>query len=105
MMNDMGDFGWLPGFGWIFMLLFWGLVILGILAIVKWLATGGTYSKIQNCVGHPRRTLCARRDRPRGIRAEETRSRTLSGLRAGQHESDGNEQTCANFLALAVTGR
>ncbi|MBI5040739.1 MAG: SHOCT domain-containing protein [Gammaproteobacteria bacterium] len=41
MMNEMGDFGWLPGFGWIFMLLFWGLVILGIVAIVKWLASAG----------------------------------------------------------------
>lgn len=27
------------------MLVFWGLVILGILAIVKWLATGGTTAK------------------------------------------------------------
>ena len=41
MMNNMGDFGWLPGFGWIFMLLFWGLVILGIVAIVKWIVAGG----------------------------------------------------------------
>lgn len=41
MMNDMGDFGWFPGFGWLFMLLFWGLVILGIVAIVKWLASAG----------------------------------------------------------------
>lgn len=41
MMNNMGDVGWFPGFGWIFMLLFWGLVILGIVAIVKWLASAG----------------------------------------------------------------
>ena len=41
MMNNMGDFGWVPGFGWIFMLLFWGLVILGIVAIVKWIVAGG----------------------------------------------------------------
>jgi len=41
MMSDMGDFGWLPGFGWIFMLLFWGLVILGIVAVVKWLVSTG----------------------------------------------------------------
>jgi putative membrane protein len=41
MMDDMGGFsGWVPGFGWILMLLFWVLVIVGILAIVKWLVSG-----------------------------------------------------------------
>jgi len=41
MMDGMGDFGgWVPGFGWVFMLLFWVLVVVGILAIVKWLMTG-----------------------------------------------------------------
>jgi putative membrane protein len=47
MMNDMGGFGWLPGFGWLFMLLFWGLVILGIVAIVKWLTSAGAGGNTQ----------------------------------------------------------
>ena len=34
--NPMGSFGW--GFSWIFMILFWALVILGIVALVKWIA-------------------------------------------------------------------
>jgi putative membrane protein len=43
MMDNMGNFGgWALGFGWIFMLLFWALVILGIVAIVKWLMGVGT---------------------------------------------------------------
>ena len=33
--NPMGSFGW--SFGWIFMILFWGLVILGIVTLVKWI--------------------------------------------------------------------
>jgi putative membrane protein len=36
MMDNMGWWG--PGFGWIFMLLFWGIVILGIVTLVRWLA-------------------------------------------------------------------
>jgi putative membrane protein len=36
MMGDMGDFGgWGPGFGWIFMILIWFLIILGVVALVK----------------------------------------------------------------------
>jgi putative membrane protein len=48
MFHDMGTWGWGMGFGWFFMILFWALVILGIIAIVKWLAgssgTSGTPS-------------------------------------------------------------
>ncbi len=39
MMNDMGWFG--SGAGPLFMLLFWGLVILGLVALVRWLAQSG----------------------------------------------------------------
>lgn len=38
MIGNMGNFGWGMGsFGWVFMILFWGLVIIGIVAVVKWL--------------------------------------------------------------------
>ncbi|MCX7148247.1 MAG: SHOCT domain-containing protein [Rhodocyclales bacterium] len=37
----MSDFGWGGiGFGPIFMLLFWGVFIVGIIAMVRWLARG-----------------------------------------------------------------
>jgi len=46
MMGDMGTFGdWGMGFGWIFMILFWALIILGIIAVVKWLSAGTTSNR------------------------------------------------------------
>ncbi len=34
-MMNWGNYGWGMGFGWIFMILFWTLVILGIVYVVK----------------------------------------------------------------------
>jgi putative membrane protein len=43
MMGDMGGFGFGMGlFGWAFMVLFWGLVILGIVALIKWISSNGS---------------------------------------------------------------
>ncbi len=34
-MMNWGSYGWGMGFGWIFMVLFWALVILGVVDIVQ----------------------------------------------------------------------
>ena len=40
MMNNWNGFwGWGMGMGFIFMLLFWGFIVLGIAALIRWLMT------------------------------------------------------------------
>lgn len=40
MMGEYGSMGWFgPGFGGIFMILWWGLIIAGIVALARWLMT------------------------------------------------------------------
>jgi putative membrane protein len=38
MFHNMENFGWGMGFGWGLMLVFWVLVILSIIAIIRWLS-------------------------------------------------------------------
>ncbi|TAK80686.1 MAG: SHOCT domain-containing protein [Betaproteobacteria bacterium] len=41
MMGDWGGWGWGMGFGGIFMILFWALIVVGIVALAKWLFSAG----------------------------------------------------------------
>lgn len=46
MMSDWGSYGgWGMGFGILFMLLFWVLIILGIAGLIRWLMTQSTPSR------------------------------------------------------------
>ncbi len=39
-MMQWGDYGWGMGFGWLFMIIFWILIILGIVYLVKLIIRG-----------------------------------------------------------------
>lgn len=42
-MDTMGGFtGWSHGFGWLFMMLIWLLIIVGIVVIVKWIVSASS---------------------------------------------------------------
>jgi putative membrane protein len=41
-----GNYGWGMGVGWLFMIVFWVLVILGIVYLVKLIARGGRNKKV-----------------------------------------------------------
>ena len=52
MMGHMEGWGWMSGFGWIFMILFWALIVLGVAALAKWL-----FSTVRSANSADRRPL------------------------------------------------
>jgi putative membrane protein len=55
MMGNWGEFsGWGMGFGFLFMILFWVLVILGIVALIRWLMRESQAGRDQNGRARPR---------------------------------------------------
>ncbi len=69
------DYGWGMGFGWIFMVLFWALVIMGIVFLIK-LVSGGSKSwkERRNRSRYTEKKVCKRRGWQGRIRGEEKRS-------------------------------
>jgi putative membrane protein len=63
MMGDWGGWGWGMGFGGIFMILFWAVIILGIVALVKWLFSAGGSAGLGGFGGSSKTPLDALKER------------------------------------------
>ena len=65
-MMNWGNYGWGMGFGWIFMIIFWVLMILGIVFIVQTTIKGKKYRTERSASRYFEEEIRPRRDHERG---------------------------------------
>jgi putative membrane protein len=46
-MMHWGDYGWGMGLGWLFMIIFWVLIILGVVYLIKLISRGGRKKQLE----------------------------------------------------------